>query len=201
MAWSTSLLALLETYGMTSSAQPDDEGAVVTATVTASGESASVEASLSASVEDQTAYTNVVATAEAETEGTTIFATGEAAASGETASVSVDVAADAGTLEPDIAGNGSATAEAEAEAPEDGNASATASTDVEATGPDLEVSEDRETVETGGDNPTATSTTQFTAVRTEGAPFEDLRLAVEGAALDMWWHNVDWDLSAHELWS
>lgn len=192
MAWSASLLAILQNYGATSSAQPDDEGAVVTAAVTASGDSASVAASLSAGVDQQTAYTSVVATAEAETDGTTILATGDAAASGETASTSVELTADAGPLEPDVAGVGSATAEAEAEAPEGGTATATASTDVEAIGPVLEVSEDHEEVETGGDNPTATSTTELIAVRTEGAALEDLEVAAEDTEFDASWYNADW---------
>jgi hypothetical protein len=192
MAWSTSLLTLLQSYGVSSSAELDDEGAVVTATVTATGESASVSASLSASVDDQTAQTSVVATAEAEADGTTILATGDAAASGETASASVDLAADAGTLDPDFAATGSATAEAEAEAPEGGDASATANTDVEVTGPDLEVSKDQETVETGGDNPTATSITQLTAVRTEDAALDDAQMTAENVEPTASWANVDW---------
>ena len=192
MAWSASLLTLLQKYGVTSSAQPDDEGAVATATVTASGDSASVAGSLSASFEDDTAHTEVSATAKAETGETTILATGDAAASGETASATVDVTADAGVLEPDLAGVGSGTAQAEAEATDDGTASATASTDVEATGPDLEISETHETVETDGDNPTAISTTELTAVRTEDAALEGSQLTAQDAELDGWWHDISW---------
>jgi hypothetical protein len=137
----------------------DADSSQASARIVASGESTSVKLNMTASRSDDGALAILSASTEVETDGSTLLVTGDAAASGETASASFDLSA---RLQDKVA---EALAIAEAEAEGEGSV-ASASTSADVSPGFVIVAFDQETIETNGNDPTATSLTSLEAVWT-----------------------------------